>query len=86
MEVISNKDDDILSQFGKINENDITFFEKLADLPPQIISTPHPKMLIDNHIDASNSKTKGYLYLEEIFGFCKTFRKVTKNFRFYTYV
>ena len=47
MKVISNKDDDLLSQFGNINENDIPLLERLADLPPQIRSTPHQKMLID---------------------------------------
>ena len=26
---------------------------------------------------------KGYLYLEDIFGICKTFKKVTKNLRFH---
>ena len=33
MKVISNKDDDLLSQFGNINENDIPLLERLADLP-----------------------------------------------------
>ena len=53
MRVISNKDDDLLSQFGNIKENDIPLLERLADLPPQIRSTPHQKMLIDNHLDAN---------------------------------
>ena len=83
MKVISNKDDDLLSQFGNINENDIPLLERLTDLPPQIRSTPHQKMLIDNHLDANKSKIKGYLYLEDIFGFCKTFKKVTKNLGFH---
>ena len=39
-------------------------------------------MLINNHTDANKGKIKGYLYLEDIFGFCKTFKKVTKNLRF----
>ena len=71
------------SQFGNINENDIPFLEILADLPPQNRSTPHQKMLIDNHIDAKEGKIKRYLYLEEVFGFCKTFKKVTKNLGFH---
>ena len=83
MKVISNKDDDLLSQFGNINENDIPLLERLADLPPQIRDTPHQKMLIDNHLDANKGKMKGYLYLEDIFGFCKTFKKVTKNLGFH---
>ena len=56
--------------------------ERLADLPPQIRSTPHQKMIIDNHLDANKGKIKGYLYLEDNFGFCKTFKKVTKNLGF----
>ena len=82
MRVISNKDDDLLSQFGNINENDIPLLEKLVDLPPQIRSTPQQKMLIDNHLDANEGKIEGYLYLEDIFGFCKIFKKVTKNLGF----
>ena len=82
MRVISNKDGDLLSQFDNINGNDIPVLEKLANLPPQIVSTPHQKMLINKHSDAKTGKIKGYLYLEDIFGFCKTFRKVTKNIGF----
>ena len=43
MKVISNEDDDLLSQIGNINENDVPLLERLADLPPQIRSTPHQK-------------------------------------------
>ena len=81
--VISNKDGDFLSQFENINENDIPILERPADLPPQIRSTPHQKMLINNHTDAKKGKIKGYLFLEDIFGFCKTFKKVTKNVSFH---
>ena len=35
--------------------------DKLTDLPPQIRSTPHQKMLIDNHTDANKGNIKGYL-------------------------
>ena len=74
MKVISNEDDDLLSQFGNINENDSPLSERLADLPRQIRSTPHQKVLIDNHNDPNKSKNKGFLYLEDILGFCKTFK------------
>ena len=70
MRVISNKDDDLLSQIGNINENDIPLLERWADLPPQIRSSPHQKMLIDNHTDVNKRKIKRYLYLEDFFGFC----------------
>ena len=83
MKVISNKDGDLLSQFGNINENDIPLLERLVDLPKQIRDTPHQKMLIDNHTDANKGKIKGYSYFEDIFGFCKTFEKVTKNLGFH---
>ena len=39
-------------------------------------------MLIDNHLDANKGKIKTCLYLEDFFGFCKTFKKVTKNLGF----
>ena len=83
MRAISNKDGDLLSQLDNINENDIPILERLADLPTQIRSTPHQKMLIDNQTDAKKGKIKGHLFLEDIFGFCKTFKKVTKNLGFY---
>ena len=83
MRAISNKDGDLLSPFDNINENDIPVLERLADLPPQIRDSPHQKMLINNHTDANKGKIKGYLYLEDIFGFCKTFKKVTKNLGFH---
>ena len=61
MKVISNKDDDLLSQFDNINENDIPVLERIINLPPQILSTPHQRMLIKNHADANKGKIKGYL-------------------------
>ena len=75
MRTISNKDGDLLSQFDNINENDIPILERLADLPVQFRDTPHQKMLISNHTDANKGKIKGYLYLKDIFAFCKTFKK-----------
>ena len=80
---ISNTDVDLLPQFDNINENDITVLERLADLPTQIQSTPHQKMLINNLTNANKGKIKGYLFLEDIFGFCKTFKKVSKNLGFH---
>ena len=41
MKVISNEYGDFLSQFDNNNENDIPILDQLADLPPQIRSTPH---------------------------------------------
>ena len=83
MRAISNKDGDLVSQFDNINEIDIPVLNRLTDLPVQIRDTPHEKMLINNHTEANRGKIKGYLYLEDIFGFCKTFKKVTKNLGFH---
>ena len=83
MRAISNKDGDLLFQFDNINENDIQVLNRLADLPTQIQSTPHQILLINNHIDANRGKIKGYLYLEDISGFCRTFKKVNKNLGFH---
>ena len=83
MRAISNRHGDLLSQFDNINENDIPVLNRLADLPVQIRDTPHQKMLFNNHTDVNKGKIKGYLYLEDIFGFCKTFKKVTKNLGFH---
>ena len=44
MTAIPNKDEDLISEFGKINENDIPLLERSTDLPPQIRSTPHQKL------------------------------------------
>ena len=83
MRVISNKDGDLSSQFDNINEIDIPVLERLANLPTQIQSTLHQKTLINNHTDANKGKNNRYLYLEDIFGLCKTFKQVTKNLGFH---
>ena len=83
MRVISNKDGALFSQLDNINENYIPVLERLADLIPQIRSTPQQQMLINNHTDVNKSKIKGYSYLEDIFGFGKKFEKVTKNLGFH---
>ena len=82
MRVISNKDGDLFSKFHNFNKNDTPVLERLADLAPQIRHTPHHKTLINNHTDANKGKIKGNLNLEDIFGFCKAFKKVTKNLGF----
>ena len=40
-------------------------------------------MLINNDTEANKSKRKGNLYLEDNFGFCKSFKKVTKSLGFH---
>ena len=83
MKVISNKDGDLLSQFDTFNENDMPLLERLINLPPQMRDAAQQKMLISNHTDANKGKITGYLYLEDIFGLCKSFKKVTKNLGFH---
>ena len=71
MRVLTSKDGDIISYFDKINEpdiNDITLKQRL----------------INNHtVIANKGKITGQLPLEHIFGFCKTFKKVTKGLGFH---
>ena len=79
MRVISSSDGDLLSQFDNINEQVGADDAATAD---NIRSTSLNKMLITNHKNANRGKIKGQLPLEHIFGFCKTFKKVTKNLGF----
>ena len=78
MRVFFSKDGDLLSQFDSINEGNGN-----ADFD----STSLKKMLIDNHNvvgqEVNKGKIKGLLPLENIFGFCKSFKKVTKNLGFH---
>ena len=73
MKVISNKHGDLLSQFVNNIENDIPILERFINLPPQMLDTPHQKLLIKNHTDANKGQVKGILYLEDIFEFSKVF-------------
>ena len=82
MRVISNKDGDFLSQFDNINQNDIPALEILADLPPQIRSISHQKMLINNHNDEIKGKIKGYISRRHL-RILQSFKKVTKNLGFH---
>ena len=78
MMILSCKDGDLLSQFDNINE---------GNKDDDFDSTSLKKMLIDDHDiagqDVNKGKIKGQLPLEHIFGFCKTFRKITKNLGFH---
>ena len=82
MKMISNEDGDLLSQFDNNNENDTPVLERNNRLSPRIRDTTYQKMLINNHTDANKGKIRGNFYLEDIFGLCKTFKKVTTNLGF----
>ena len=78
MRVLTSKDADLLSHFDNINEGNGD-----ADFN----STSLKKMLIDNHNvvgqEVNKGKTKAQLALENLFGFCKTFKKVTRSLGFH---
>ena len=68
MRMITSKDDDLSSYFDKNGES--------------VLDNDNPlkKILINNHPQEVNKgKIKGQLALEHIFGFCQTFKKITKN-------
>ena len=47
-------------------------------------NNPLKQMLINNHaVEVYKGKNKGQLPLEHIFGFCITFKKITKNLGFH---
>ena len=79
MRLVSTRDGDLLSQFDNINEE---IGANEAATSDNIRRTSLNKMLITNHEDANRGKIKGQLPLEHIFGFCKTFKKVTKSLGF----
>ena len=71
MRVLTSKDGDLLSQVDNI---------KKGNADDDFDSTSLKKMFIENHEnDADRGKIKAQLPLEHIFGFCKSFKKVTKN-------
>jgi len=90
MRALTSKAGDLLSQFDKINEEIVLNNDGTRDdagTSDIIRNTCLQKMLIDNHNvdgqDVNIGKIKAQLSLEHIFGFCKTFKKVTKNLGFH---
>ena len=72
MRMITSKDGDLSSYFDKNGET--------------VLHNDNPlkQILINNHPQEVNKgKIKGQLALEHIFGFCKTFKKITKNLGFH---
>ena len=75
MRSLTSRDGDLLSHFDKFNDGDTN---------ASINNTSLKQMLIDNYTEPVNrGKVKGQLLLEDIFGFCKTFKKTTKNLGFH---
>ena len=72
MRLLTSKDSDISSYFDKNGES--------------VLDNDNPlkRILINNHPQEVNKgKIKGHLALEHIFGFCRTFKKITKNLGFH---
>ena len=72
MRLLTSKDGDLSSYFDKNCE--------------AVINDDNPlkQIIINNHaVDANKGKIKGQLALEHKFGFCKTFKKITKNLGFH---
>ena len=68
MRLLTSKDSDLSSYFDKGGESVIDD------------NNPLKKMLINNHDEAAKKgRIRGHLALEHIFGFCRTFKKITKN-------
>ena len=70
MRSLTSKDSDLSSCFDKSGESPLIDYNLLK------------RILINNHRDANKGKYKTRLDLEHIFGFCKTFKKLTKNLAF----
>ena len=86
MRCLTNKDGDLLSQFDKIKEKVVLDNAGNVDEDPTSINlrdTSLHEMLISDHAEANRGKIKGQISLENMFGFCKTFKKVTKNLGFH---
>ena len=72
MRLLTSKDSDLSSCFDKNGENALNINNVLKQI------------IIDNHTEPANKgEIKGHLSLEHIFGFCKTFKKITKNLGFH---
>ena len=75
MRVLTSKDGDLLSYFDYITDNDAITSMNNNSLKEKLINNHGPV--------ANRGKMKGHLPLEHIFGFCKMFKKVTKNLGFH---
>ena len=73
MRALTRKDGDLLSHFNQVDET-----------PAASNNTSLKQMLINNHtVEANRGKIRGQLLLEDIFGVCETFEKITKNLGFH---
>ena len=75
MGVLTSKDGDFLSYFDNINDAD-------ANTSMNNISL-NDRLIISHSVAVNRGKFKGHIPLEHIIGFCKTFKKNTKNLGFH---
>ena len=59
-----------------------TYFDMIDESEDEINNTSLRLTVIDNHIEANRGILGGYLPLEYIFGFCRSFKKITKGLGF----
>ena len=71
MRIVTQKDGDLSTYFDIIDESE-----------DEINNTSLRQILIDNHTEANRGLIRGYLPLEYIFGFCRSFKKITKGLGF----
>ena len=72
MRLLTSRDSDLSSYFDKNGESVLNNDNSLKQIS------------MNNHAqEANKGKIKGHLALEHIFGFCKTFKKITKNLGFH---
>ena len=72
MRILTQKDGDLSSYFEKIDETEAAFTNSTIK-----------HLLFDSHTNDDNKgKIRANLPLEHIFGFCKTFKKLTKGLGF----
>ena len=68
MRSVTSEDGDLLSHFDKFNDGDTN---------ASINNTSLKEILIDNHtIPVNRGKINGQLLVEDVFGFCMTFKKI----------
>ena len=71
MRLVTQKDGDLFTYFDIIDENE-----------DEIKNSSLKKKLIDNHTEANRGLIRGHLPLEYIFGFARSFKKITKGLGF----
>ena len=55
-----------------------TYFDIIGESEDEINSSSLKRILIDNHIEANRGLIRSHLPLEYIFGFARSFKKITK--------